>query len=228
MGANNVTIPTTNTDSAAGGDLPPRPRHRGVDLLLATNELQAIVHRLIDPAPSYINNTYLEIPGLYGQLWAAMDSCRNNAASSAARSRPPMWIEAADVKRSLDTFIDSLRIGVSGHTTTQLSMIASHPWTVEDIRTVQFITRKLTRYSDDIERLVNLDHVKEITVPCPACGALYVERRDGGGALVYSYALQASAEYGCTCQACEYHWAPNQFMELATDAGIPLPTGVTG
>lgn len=215
-------------ENHAHDGLPMRPRRRGgMDLLLATNELQAAVHRLIDDSMSYINNTYLEIPGLYAQLWQALDSCRNNAASSAARSRPPMWIEAADVKRSLDTFIDSLPYGCAGHTNTRLRALATRAWTIDDIDTIRWITRKLTRYADDIERLINLEHVKEITVPCPACGVEYVERRDGGGALVYSYALQASAEYGCTCQNCGYHWAPNQLMELATDAGIPLPEGVT-
>lgn len=214
-------------DNRASDGLPMRPRRRTMDLLLATNELQAIVHRLIDSAMSYINNTYLEIPGLYAQLWQAMDSCRSNAASSAARSRPPMWIEAADVKRSLDTFIDSLPCGCVGNTGAQLRALTARAWTVDDIGQVQFITRRLTRYAEDIERLINIEHVKEITVPCPACGVEYVERRDGAGALVYSYALQASAEFGCSCQSCGYHWAPNQLMELATEAGIPLPEGVS-
>lgn len=213
---------------ASDDGLPMRSRRRTMDLLLATNELLAVVGRLNDFAPSYINNTYLEIPGLYAQLWQAMDSCRNNAASSAARSRPPMWIEAADVKRSLDTFIDSLPYGCAGNTATQLRALTARAWTVDDISQVQYITRKLTRFAEDIERLLNLEHVKEITVPCPACGVEYVERRDGSGALVYSYALQASAEFGCSCQSCGYHWAPNQLMELATDAGIPLPEGVIG
>ena len=112
---------------------------------------------------------------------------------------------AADVKQSLDTFIDSLRFGSAGGTIAQLRAITSRAWTVDDIDHIKFITRKLTRYGDDIERLLNLEHVKEITVPCPACGVEYVERRDGAGAMVYSYALQASAEYGCSCQACGYH-----------------------
>lgn len=214
-------------ENATNG-LPMRPRRRTMDLLLATNELQAAVHRLVDDSMSYINNTYLEIPGLYAQLWQALDSCRSNAASSAARSRPPMWIEAADVKRSLDTFIDSLPFGCAGgHIRARLQALTARAWTVDDIDQIRWITRKLTRYGDDIERLINLEHVKEITVPCPACDVEYVERRDGGGALVYSYALQASAEYGCTCQNCGYHWAPNQLMELATEAGIPLPEGVS-
>lgn len=203
-----------------------QPRRRSMDLLLATNELQAAVHRLADPSTSYINNTYLEIPGLYDQLRQAMDSYHNTAASSTARSRPPMWIEAADVKRSLDTFIDSLHLA-GGGILAQLRALTTHAWTVDDIDRVKYFTRKLRRYSEDIERLLNLEHFKELTVPCPACGVEYVERRDGGGDLVVSYALQASAEYGCSCQACGYHWAPNQLMQLATDAGLPLPAGVT-
>lgn len=215
-------------ENSANDAFPTRPRGpRLMDVLLATNELQAIVHRLMGPTTSYINNTYLEIPGLYMQLHVALDSCRSNAASSAARSRPPMWIEAADVKLSIDTFIDSLRFGCGGGTLTQLTTLGQRTWTVDDIGELRWITGKLRRYGEDIERLLNAEHVKELTVPCPACGTEYVERRDGSGDLVYSYALQASAEHGCTCQACGYYWAPNQLMELATDAGLPMPEGVT-
>lgn len=205
--------------------LPMRQRYRTMDLLLATNELQASVQRLVEPVMSYINNTYLEIPSLYAQLWVEMDSCRGSAAS-APSSRPPMNISAYDAKQSLDTFIDSLRFGSAGAPIASLRAIASRAWTVDDIDEVKFITRKLTRYGDDIERLINAEHVKEIIAACPACGKSWVERRDGGGATVWSRALQASAEFGCTCQACETHWAPSQLMELATDANLPATEGV--
>lgn len=205
---------------------PPR-RQTAVDLLLATNALQEAIHKLTEPTPSYVNNVYLEIPGLYAQLWQAMSTYRNEAASSTARSRPPVLIEGLEVKRRLDIFIDSLPCGCAGTTYNQLAALASRGWEVEDIRQIQWITRKLGRFAEDIERLINQDHVKEITVPCPACGVEYVERLDGGNNIVYSYALQASAEYGCTCQNCGYHWAPNQLMQLATDANLPAPQGVT-
>lgn len=215
-------------ENHAHDGLPMRPRRHGsMDLLLATNELQAAVHRLIDDSMSYINNTLIEIPGLYAQLWMAMDSYRSAAASSSARSRPPMWIEALDAAEELGTFLDSLSYGSAGNTGAQLRALTNQAWTVDDISHVQYLTRKLTRYGDDIERLLNAEHVKELTVPCPACGVEYVERRNGSGEIVWSYALQASAEHGCTCQSCGYHWAPNQLMELATDAGLPTPEGVT-
>lgn len=204
---------------------PPR-RQTAVDLLLATNALQDAIHKLTLPTPSYVNNVYVEIPGLYTQLWQTMSTYRNEAASSTARSRPPVLIEGLEVKRRLDIFIDSLPCGCAGTTYSQLTALSSRAWAIEDIRQIQWITRKLIRFTEDIQRLLDQDHVKEITAPCPACGVEYVERRDGGGEIVWSYALRASAEYGCTCQSCGCHWAPNQLMELATDANLPAPQGV--
>lgn len=200
---------------------------RGMDLLLATNELQAVVHRLTGPLTSYINNTYLERPGLYVQLYVALDSCRSNAASSAARSRPPVWTDALDVKRELDTFIDSLPYGCAGRIGTQINELARRHWVVDEIRELRWLTRKLDRFATDIERLINADHVKEIIAACPACGEAWFERLDGAGVTTWTRTLQVSAEYGCTCQACGYHWAPNQLLELAISAGLPTPEGVT-
>jgi len=65
-----------------------------------------------------------------------------------------------------------------------------------------------------------------VTAPRPACGATTVFCRDSAGELVRQPALQIVAEHGCTCQACNYCWAPAHYLYLARVLGYELPPGV--
>ena len=214
--------------TAAAAAQPAPQQHRKPNLPNAIRELRDAIDRLIKPSPSYLNNTYIEAPGLYRQLHAALDSYRDNAASSVARSRPPMWIEAAEQLNNIDLMINIWDTGSAGSTVAQLRSMANKNWTPEDVKEIRRKAGIINAWADDIQTLLNHEHTRHLTAACPACGTETIQHRDSAGELVRSPALQLTIETGCTCQACGYHWAPNQFVELATDLGIPSPEGVVG
>lgn len=216
-------------DSPVTNPLAGPERRVGLNLLGAIQGIQAAVHRLVEPTPTYVNNTFIEIPGLYAQLHSAVtegQQTNTGGGGGGLKSRPPMWVDAADQLHNIDLMVNVWPTGYAGSTVMQLRALAAKRWSVEDIAMVRRLTGILNAWADDIVRLLNYEHVKYISAACPVCGASTVQHFDSGGQSVHSPALKVVTELGATCQNCEHHWAPNRYIDLCRDLGFPLPDGV--
>lgn len=203
----------------------PRPA-RKAELFFAINDLRAAVDRMIKPTTSYINNQYIEIPSLYGQMVAALAGEQGAGTSGIAKSRPPFWCDAAEKKFEFDLLVEFNLPNCNGvhDITARLRALAEHNWTVEQSRQVRRITGILNAWADDFDALLNHRHVLHINAACPACDTATVHRYNKSGELVRDTAIIAT-EYGAVCQECGHSWGPEQFVKLAKQLGS-LPKGV--
>ncbi|AQT81978.1 hypothetical protein B1R94_26045 [Mycolicibacterium litorale] len=201
---------------------------RKPNLPAALYRLRTAIDRLVKPTMAYENNTYIEAPGLYVQLKTAVvfGQQSNAGGGGGSKSRPPFWVDAAEQLNNIDLMVNVWPTGSAGSTVQQLRALAAKTWTVEDTDKVRKLAGIINAWADDINTLLNHDHIKHITAPCPACGAETVQKRDSAGELIRSPALQVITEQGCTCQQCGYYWAPDKYIELAKELGIGLPEGV--
>lgn len=203
----------------------PRPA-RKMSLIFAVNDLRAVVDRMIKPATSYINNQYIEIPGLYQQIVDALAGEQGAGTSGIAKSRPPFWTDAAEKKFEFDLIVEFNLPNYTGARTiaARLWALAQHQWAVEQVHDVHRITGILKAWADDFDALLNNRHVLHIAAACPACGTATVNRYSKSGELVRDTAIIAT-EFGAVCQECGYSWGPEQFVKLAKQLGS-LPKGV--
>ncbi len=203
-----------------------KPRTQKPWLLAAIRDLRAAIDRLIEPTDSYVNNTYIQIPGLYDQLVCSLAGQQGSRNGSHARSLPPVWVDAIEQCQNIDLMIDIWTR--TGNTWSGLRSLARQAWTPSQIREIRRKTGIINAWADDIDKLLNQDHVKHLTAACPACGAETVQKRDSAGELVRTPALQISEHTGCTCQNedCGHYWAPSKFIDLCQELGMDLPAGV--
>ena len=196
-------------------------------LTAAIQDLQAAVHRLVEPTDSYINNTFIRIPGLYAQLQTALAGQQGNRNGGVARSLPTVWVDALEQLDTIDFMLD-IWTRTRGDTATQLRSLATRHWTGNDVRKIRRFADIINAWADDLTKILNHDHVRYLSAPCPACGAATVQKQDSAGEYIRSPALQISVEAGCTCQneECGYYWAPERFIDLCKAIGMPLPAGV--
>lgn len=202
---------------------------RKAQLNTAVKELQAAIDRLITPTPSYVRNTYIEVPGLYQQLAIGLDGYRHGAQTATARSRPPLWEEAQQLKASLDEVCDiNWTGGGYGDTITNLLYLAQKKWATHDAHNVHKLAGVIHSWANDIEELFDRasEHTKYITGSCPQCGAETTHHRDTVGETVRSPAIKLNIETGATCQNCQQYWPPSKYVDLCKSLGYPLPAGV--
>lgn len=205
-----------------------QPR-RKPNLPHAIRELRTAIHRLTEPTSGYENSRYIEAPGLYMQLHAAVyGRDKSNTGGGGSKSRLPFWTDAFDQLRNIDLMVNVWPTDSTGSTLTQLRSLAAKTWTVEQTRQVRRLAGIITAWADDIETLLNQPGRKYLrSVPCPACGAETVHHRDSAGEMVREPALKISIN-GCRCLSCEHVWAPDKFMFLAEVLGFERPAGVLG
>lgn len=202
-----------------------KPRTQKPWLLAAIRDLRTAIDRLIAPTDAYLNNTHIHTPGLYDQLVTSLAGQQGTRNGSHPRSLPPVWVDAVEQHQNIDTMI-LIWTGAGGRT--GLRRLAAQPWTPDKIRELRRKTSIINAWADDIDQLLNHDHVRPLHAPCPTCGAKTVHVRDSAGELVRTPALQISIDTGCTCQnpECGAYWAPEQFVDLCKQLNMPLPAGV--
>lgn len=202
-----------------------KPRDQKPWLIAAIRDLRTAIDRLIKPTDSYVNNTYIRIPGLYDQLVISLAGQQGSGKGRHARSLPPVFVDAVEQHQNIDMMI-GIWTGATGMR--GLRELARQPWTPTQIREIRRKTSIVNAWADDIDKLLNHDHVRPLQAPCPQCGAETVHVRDSAGEIVRSSALQISAELGCTCQnpECGHYWAPDKFVDLCRELGMELPEGV--
>lgn len=187
------------------------------NLPAAIRDLRSAIDRLIEPTPGYLNNAYIEAPGLYTALRDAISSHITSGGRGLPKSFPPVWDEAFEQLANIDLMVGVWANGAS--TTNRLRALAEHPWNVEQTRDVRSMADIINAWADDIETLLN-DSVKRIGASCPNCGAQFAQRRDSAGELVRTPALQLTADQGCTCLNCDYQISTSQRNRHEQPTGV--------
>ena len=108
----------------------------------------------------------------------------------------------------------------------RLRALAAKPWRPQATCDVDQIAHKAASWAVSVQSLINPASVKQLSAPCPACGATSAFRRDSAGERVRVPALQIITELGCTCLVCRHTWGPELYLHLARVLGFETPAGV--
>jgi len=198
------------------------------NLPAALDRLYIAVAALIDPVKEMHDGVIVSAPSLYEQLSGELPATRSDGVGQLARrSLPPVWTDGLNLKIEID---DTTRCWGSDAATApaRLRALAARAWRPQDAAAVEQIAGHVESWTVSVKSLLSPASVKHISVPCPACGATSVSRRDSAGEPVRAPALQIVTELGCTCQACRYVWSPAYYLHLAKVLGLAAPAGVIG
>lgn len=206
------------------------------NLPAARKALSTAVHNLIGRTSTFIDDQPYWGDSLYVQLREALVTPQQKGTGAHAGSQPPVWIDAADLLREIDTAVEAWQpnAGVfdgdlseepTPETVRRLDLLDSRKWRPQDSNGVQQIADACVSWTVKIGQL--LDPVAKWTLPnpCPACATSVVYRRDSGGESVRQPALQIGP-LGCECQKCRTVWGPDLFVHLSRVLGYQLPEGV--
>lgn len=192
------------------------------DLPEALAELADAIAALVEPKIEWLDGRVVTGPSLYEQIAASIAGAQGTGAGAAARSMPPLWVDAVDIINDIDTALTAWQIGLPGHeigtarsgAASRIADLARRPWRPQDVRTVAQITKALAGWAQDIT--LRLDPPKRIQLaePCPQCDESTVYRTDSAGDTVRMAALQLDDDE-CVCLNCHTKWPEWQFRLLA-------------
>jgi hypothetical protein len=190
----------------------------------ALDRLYAAVAGLIDPIKEMHDGVIRAADSLYKQLAEAVPG-QFMGRSGLAHSQPPLWVDACDLRAAIDA---KTREWQPERPTTpaRLRAVAASPWRPQDTSTVERYASQTASWAVSVQSLLNPASVKQLSAPCPACGAKSAFRRDSAGERVRVPALQIITELGCTCLVCRHTWGPELYLHLARVLGFETPAGV--
>jgi hypothetical protein len=192
----------------------------------AVDELYRAVGGLIDPVKELVNGSVMAGPSPYEHLVNEIPakSCADGFTAGVARSLPNVWCDALDLRIGIDS--RSRKMQPAGDSTPhRLRLLASRRWRPQDTRLICDYATEIESWQVSIRALLEPEHVKHITAPCPNCGTRWVYRQHAGET-VRKAALQVVAATGCTCQNCKSTWTPDRYLFLCRLLQIDLPNGV--
>lgn len=206
----------------------PQPAEDG-NLPAALKALHDAVHLLIEPRATLHEGAVINGPSLYLQLWDAVDgeSTNGGGAGGGAKSRPPFWIDAWDLKNEIDQTLEAWQPAFTGVPATvgRLRCFVQRKWRPQDAKQMEGAAAVVAAWTNQVDELLNPKPKWTLAAACPACGTKTVYRKDSAGESVRQPALQIGPT-GCTCISCRYVWDPSRFQILAGALGYPLPPGV--
>lgn len=192
----------------------------------AHNRLRHAINRLCAPNLAHHQNRTVTAPSLYDQLCADLAGTQGDN-KTPAKSLPPIWIDAAQLKQTIDhQTAHWVKRPKDVATPTRLKALADQTWRPQDTEHVNDIGNTIDRWATSITSLLDPQSVKHISAPCPSCGRRTVYRRDGAGETIRQPALRIVTNQGCTCLHCDAHWAPDKYLFLCKLLGFDLPEGV--
>ena len=209
----NGDVTVTNTD----GYLP-----------AALDRLYAAVAGLIDPIKEMHDGTIMSAPSLYEQLVGSIPTTKcEGMGRLQGRSAPPVWTDALDLRIEIDDKTREWQPDNRAATAPgRLRALAAKQWRPQDTHDLDQIAHQAASWAVSVRSLLNPTSVKQLSAPCPACGAKSVLRRDSAGERVRVPALQIVTELGCTCLVCVHTWGPELYQHLARVLGFEAPAGV--
>lgn len=196
------------------------------NIVAGKRKLENAVRRLLDKRPGTPqSDAVLYAPSLYDSLISDVSGTQGDTRTP-AKSIPPVWIDAVQLRQDIDAQAHRW-VTMPGTTQWRLRVIAVKSWRPQDTTVIEDMARVIDGWCEQITRLViDPQSHKELTVACPSCGKRTVRCRDGAGEMVRRAALVLIANEGCTCQACDAHWAPEYYQHLARLLEINPPEGV--
>lgn len=191
----------------------------------ARTKLDKAITRLLEKRPAPIGDRTVYQPSLYACLVSDLAGVKTGkTAHTSSKSMPPLWIDAADLLTRMDA--QSYKwVPKRGSTPQRLEILTGMGWRPQDTDHVNKIANTVESWCDSITNLLDPKAAKHIAAPCPACGQQHIQTKDYGGEPVRRPVLKIVAGVGCTCQACDYFWAPDKFVALSKELGF-LPENV--
>lgn len=203
--------------------------HSERTLPAALDSLYAAVARLVDQRKELHGDVMRVAPSLYDTLVSEIPSAKNSGEkyrANCAGSRPLVWCDAVDLRRTIDTTVRQWSATLSKlDTADRLRAVAAHRYRPQDVNLVAERAGLVGSWAAQINGLLEPERVKTIAAACPACGTRTVYR-EYAGETVRQAALQIVGSTGCTCMACGANWAPEKYLFLIKLLGFELPEGV--
>lgn len=165
---------------------------------------------------------------VYTEMVAALPGDQGTQLGSAARSMPPLRVDALDwlndVHATVDLWVDIYELHSYETVTEQLDALTGLTWRPQDVQLVHDLVFMIRRWVRTATSLIDGEEQRkmELCAPCPACGTKTVYRKDSGGDTVRQAALSLTTT-GCVCLACRHDWAPQYFQHLAAVLGCNIP-----
>ena len=195
------------------------------NIAAAHDKLTRATERLCNERVGVYHDTHRFAPSLYDTLAGDLAGTQGDN-KTPAKSLPPLWIDATQLKADIDTQARRWTPRCRATTPDRMTMLVRKTWRPQDTAHVTGMTRQINSWCDKIINLIDPEHVKHISAPCPSCGKATVWRRDSAGETVRQPALRVVINLGCTCQSCDAHWAPDRYLWLCKLLGFDLPEGV--
>lgn len=198
------------------------------NLPAALDKLNTAVAAIADPIKGWYPDGVRMAPSLYEQLVNDVPARAGERAGKFHHaSTPPVYIDAVMLRSEIDAAVKHFNpAGTS--TLDRLHRIASGRYRPQDAERLELLAADLERWAEAIKQLLEPEHVKSVSAPCPACGATHAYRQNKIGETVRQAALQIVAATGCRCLVCDTHWPPEHFLLLASVLGFDTPAGVIG
>ncbi|HPX38599.1 MAG TPA: hypothetical protein PLH92_17200 [Mycobacterium sp.] len=198
------------------------------NLPAALDKLNAAITAIAEPVKGWHADGVKLAPSLYEQLVCDVTAKAGERAGTFHRaSTPPVYIDALMLRSDIDATVKAFDpAGTS--TPDRLHRIASGRWRPQDAERLELLAADLERWTVAIKSLLEPEHVKSVSAPCPACGATTAYRQNKIGERVRQAALQIVASTGCRCLVCNAHWPPEQYLLLCKVLGFDTPAGVVG
>ncbi len=190
----------------------------------AVEKFRQAVTRLTQPQTRIHLDAVIFAPSLYDQLRGDLAGTQGDT-RTAAKSLPPIWVDAADLLKVIDRTTQGWQ---PKHSTTvdRLLSLSGFGWRPQDTDHVDTMTGCVEGWCVQILALLDPQATKTISAPCPQCSKDHVYRRDKAGEMVRKPALQLVTNTGCSCLACNAFWPPEQYMWLNRLLGFDRPEGV--
>lgn len=176
----------------------------------------------LKPARTKLNTAVSNLIERWEQLLDVQPERTNTG--SAPKSNPPVWIDGMSLTEEIRTAINQIEPG-PGSVIGKLYQIRDRHWRPQDVADIADITRRLERWVERIDALVDPHHW-HIATPCPACGESFVHRNDTTTDQPARQPTLQIGKHGCECMNCHTLWGPNLYEHLARVLGCPLPEGV--
>lgn len=196
-----------------------------LELPAALDSLYSAVGRLCEQRKEFHQGVMRVGPSLYETLLSEIPRGKSRGEtfiSGAASSRPLVWCDAVDLRKTID---GTVRRWAPGATTPdRLRAVAAKRYRPQDVELVADRAALIGSWAVSIKNLIEPEPVKTISAACPACGVDRVYR-DYAGERVRQPALQITSA-GCTCAACHAVWTPDRYVFLCRLLGFDLPAGV--
>lgn len=157
------------------------------------------------------------VPSLLEQLEEAQESNSGRGGSFAARSKPPVWIDAVSLLAEVDRV-------VLPHARTRPTRVARvRAWAgamhaLTDRVDLEDVTAIAESWVRRTRALLDPRPAIEIAGPCPTCGESWIDMVNEEGEPVWRRTLRASTNPPAAwCEACTDRWGSGERLHLLAD-----------